>query len=61
MRSTEIVAEKIADDKATPVVKKVLKTEEAPTVKVEATENKKSDIDHGMIEKQLKQKPPEKL
>jgi phosphatidate phosphatase APP1 len=59
-RFPEIVAEKIAEDKATPVVKKVLKTEEAPTVKVEATENKKSDIDHGMIEKQLKQKPAEK-
>ena len=59
-RFPEIVAEKIADDQATPIATKVLKTEEAPTVKVEAPENKKSDIDHGMIEKQLKEKPVEK-
>jgi phosphatidate phosphatase APP1 len=57
-RFPEIMAEKLAEDQATPVVTKVLKTEEAPTVKVEGTENRKSDIDHGMIEKQLKEKSP---
>ena len=53
----EIVAEKIEQEKAEPVIEKVLKKEEAPTVKVEATENKKSEIDRGTIEKQLKEKP----
>jgi phosphatidate phosphatase APP1 len=52
----EIVAEKIADEEATPILKKVLKKEEAPTVKVEAAENKESEIDRGLIEKQLKKK-----
>lgn len=52
----EIVAEKIEQEKAEPVIEKVLKKEEAPTVKVEATENKKSEIDRGTIEKQLKEK-----
>ncbi|MCI0412553.1 DUF2183 domain-containing protein [bacterium] len=46
----EIMAEKIANEKA-ELVKK-----EAPTVKIEATENKKSEIDRGAIEKQLKEK-----
>ena len=50
------MAEKIANEKAEPVIEKVLKKEEAPTVKVEATENKKSEIDRGTIEKQLKEK-----
>jgi phosphatidate phosphatase APP1 len=53
----EIIAEKIANEKQEPVIEKVLKKEEAPTVKVEATENKKSEIDRGAIEKQLKEKP----
>lgn len=53
----EILAEKIEQEKAEPAIEKVLKKEEAPTVKVEATENKKSEIDRGAIEKQLKEKP----
>ncbi len=52
----EIVAEKIQDEKARPVMEKVLKKEEAPTVKVEAPDEK-SEIDKGLIEKQLKEKP----
>jgi phosphatidate phosphatase APP1 len=53
-RLREIIEDKIADDKASPVVDKILHKHEAPTVKVEAAENRKSDIDHGMIEKELK-------
>ena len=50
----EIVAEKVAEDQATPVMEKVLKKEEAPTVKVDAAKVDKGEIDQGTIEKQLK-------
>lgn len=49
----EIVLEKIAEDEATPKVEKVLKKEATPTVKVDASEVDKKQIDRGLIEKQL--------
>jgi phosphatidate phosphatase APP1 len=53
----EIVAQKIADEKKEPVIEKVLKKSEAPTIKVEAGQDKKSEVDKATIEKQLKEKP----
>ena len=49
----EIVAEKVAEDEKTPVVEKVLKKEEVPTVKVDAAEVDPKEIDGGLIEKKL--------